>query len=533
MIAGTFGKSKWEQIRTAAGRLGGPIDQMGGRGYRVVWNGEKNLGEMGPVLNYAVDYEVLRARSWQLYLESEVAKMIIGRTKTWTIGPGLKLQSEPIRTLLKERGINIDKNFSKILEARWTAWAGSSWSDYSKQQNLNLLASEAFKNALVGGDFVVVLRYRKGYLSIQIVDGAHIQTPPDKMIQEVFGTVNIDGERVVSGIHLSKSNEHLGYWVRKDKPGMEFEYVPCYGKRSGMRMAYMVYGDRYRIDNHRGLPIISVVAQTIKVMERYKEATIGSAEERSKIAFSINHKSYSMGDNPLQNDMAKAFNRDIGDNVPSDSFGNDLANRIAATTGRQAFNMPLGAELAVLDSKTELYFNDFYKMNICVIASASGIPPEVLLSKYDSNYSSSRGALKDWENSLNIGRTNFGFQFYGPILEAFMDLEIMEGELQAPGYLEAWHRNDYMTLEAYRKCRWVGPSIPHIDPLKEVQAERLKLGVTGANMPLTTGEQATENINGGDFDSNMEQFAEELNESKSLGIKPDPIEAKPAKPAKP
>lgn len=531
-IAGSYGHSKWQV--EAASRLGGPVwaSPFQSGGYRTIWNGEKNVGEMGPPKVFVIDYDVLRTRSWQLYMESDVAKMIIGKYCTWGIGTGLKFQSEPVKRILQSAGLKVDKEFSKTIEAYWSTWAESRYSDYSRQQNLNMLAGEAYKNILAGGDVLVLLRYRKGNLSVQLIDGAHVKTPPDKIMFELFGQEMANGERVINGIHMSPRNEHLGYYVKKDSIStLDYEYIPVYGKKSGMRMAYMVYGERYRIDNHRGMPLLSVVAETIKKLERYKEATVASAEERAKIAYTINHKSYSSGENPMQKDLLNAFNLDGNPAaMPYDDLGNQLADRIKVTTNKEAWNMPVGAELDVLDSKNELHFNDFYTLNLAICCSATGIAPEVAMAKFGSNYSASRGAIKDWEHNLKVNRYKFAVQFYGPIIESWMDLAVMSGTIQAPGYMEAWYKDNYLILEAYRSCRWVGPPVPHIDPMKEVQAERLKLGLTGASLPLTTAEQATENLDGGDYDENSEQFSEELKESKALGIKPDPAELKP-KPA--
>jgi hypothetical protein len=52
-----------------------------------------------------------------------------------------------------------------------------------------------------------------------------------------------------------------------------------------------------------------------------------------------------------------------------------------------------------------------------------------------------------------------------------------------------------------------------------VNAERLKLGAAAKDMPLTTLEAATEALNGGDSEHNLNQFADELEQAKSLGIK--------------
>ena len=60
--------------------------------------------------------------------------------------------------------------------------------------------------------------------------------------------------------------------------------------------------------------------------------------------------------------------------------------------------------------------------------------------------------------------------------------------------------------------------------MKEVAAERAKLGPTLANAPLTTVENATEALNGGDSRSNIKKAGKELEEVEKAGLK---IEEKP------
>jgi hypothetical protein len=60
------------------------------------------------------------------------------------------------------------------------------------------------------------------------------------------------------------------------------------------------------------------------------------------------------------------------------------------------YNMPRDSELKEVQSKNELYFKDFYTVNVDLVCSSINMPPEVAMSKYNSNYSASRAALKDW-----------------------------------------------------------------------------------------------------------------------------------------
>ncbi len=492
--------------------------------FTISYDGEKNLGEIGPIIDYKPNYEALRLRSWQSYYESEIAQTVINKFKTWIIGSGLKLQADPVKVVLKSEKIEIDsEEFNKTVEARFRVFSNSKCCHYGEMQNLHFAASEALLNSIVGGDVLVVLRYIDGEVKYQLIDGAHVVSPLN--MTEFNTTAKKGGNKIRNGIEISPKGQHVAYYVRK--PGILFdvERIPARGDEYNQVMAYMVYGLKYRMDTHRGVPLIAVVMETIKKLERYKEATVGSAEERQKIAFSIEHTRDSTGENPLAKNLAKIYDIDKNNrqDVPVTIEGKKLADIVAASTNKQAWNMPIGSSLKMLESKNELYFKDFYSVNIDLICAAVGIPPEVAQSKYDSNFSSARAAIKDWENTINVNRKYFSEQFYQPFYNLWLLTEILKNKVQAPGYLKAFAGKDNMTIGAYQSARWLGVGVPHIDPLKEVKAEREKLGALGVNLPLTTLEAATESLNGGESDSNMHQFSEELKLSEELDlVAPEP-----------
>jgi capsid protein len=492
------------------------------------YDGEKNLGEIGPIIDYTLDHEALRLRSWQSFLESEISQTVLGKFTTWVIGSGLKLQAEPVNTVLNSEKITPPgEEFNELVEARFSVYAKSTCIDYSGMQNLHLKAEETFLNAIIGGDVLVILRYVNKQLKIQLVDGCHVQTP--MTTSDYFNDARKIGNTIKHGIELSPSGEHVAFFVRK-AGSFQYEKIQAKGKASGLTMAFLVYGSKYRLDNHRGMPLIARVLETLKKLERYKEATVGSAEERQKIAYAIVHKEFSSGEGLYGNMAAKAF--DVGNaanQLPIDVNGTQLANNVAASTNKQTFNMPVGADMKILESKNELFFKDFYTVNIGLVCAALGIPPEVALSKYDSNFSASRAALKDWEHTINVNRSKFSFQFYQKIYNAWLEIEILKNKVQAPGFLIAKTQGNDYVINAYRNARFIGANVPHIDPLKEVEAERLKLGVTGASIPLTTVEKATEALNGGESDSNLKQYAKELDQSKKLKVVLDPVVVAPPK----
>jgi len=491
------------------------------------FNGEKNLGELGAIRNYVPDYEALRQRSWQSYTENDLTKIILNKYKTWVVGKGLKLQSEPEKDVLASEGIDINvEDFSRAVESRFAVFAESTYSDYNNMRNLNFLAAQVLINAKLGGDVLVILRYGKNNcVNVQLVDGGHVISP--KFGNEWFPQVLENGNRILNGIEYdSQTNEHIAYHVRK--PGYTFETQRVAAKTPDGKLttAFLVYGSYHRIDNGRGVPILISVLETLKKMERYKEATLGNAEERAKIVYQIVHKAFSDGESPLTAQLAKAHDYDNirNDQLPVSQEGKQLANTVAATTGKETYNMPLGAEMKSVDSKNELFFKDFYMTNTYIVCACLGVPPDVALSMYNENYSASRAAIKDWEHTLNVDRYDFGCQFMKPVYKFWLHTEILAGKIKATGYLQAFAKNNWMVLEAYIRARYAGASVPHIDPLKEVLAQRLKLGLTADAIPLTNVETATEELGGGDSKANIKQYAEELKNSISLGVKiPEPL----------
>jgi capsid protein len=497
------------------------LGSMGYNGtYRTLFthnfNGEKNFGEIGPIKSYRVDYQLLSLRSWQSYLESEITQTIVNRFRTWVIGKGLKLQADPAEYVLNADGIKLDlQSFSKLVESKFQVYKKSRLSDYSGMKTLDKLAGSAFVNSIVGGDLLVILRYIDGFVKIQLVDGCHVQSP-------IYGNIASpaileNGNRIIDGVEINPKGEHVRYYVRTD----DLNIVPIEAKEpGGLQVAFLVYGGEYRLNNVRGLPLISVCLETLKKLERYKEATVASAEERQKIAFSIEHNENSTGENPMAKQVARALDVDGASDLPKDSSGKELADQVAATTNKMAFNMPIGSQLKMLESKNELYFKDFYNVNIDIVCAALQIPPNVAMSKYDANFSASRAALKDWEHTLNVKRDHFSSEFYQPIYNFWLEIQILENKINAPGYLAARSKNNSEIVEAFRCARFVGASVPHIDPEKEVNAERLKLGASAEHLPLTTMEAATEALSNGEYDTNIDQFARETDRANKLGVKP-------------
>lgn len=485
-----------------------------GNSYVVRYDGEKNLGEVGPVVEYDLDMEALRARSYKSFLDSEVTQTVLKSFARWIVGKGLKLQAEPVMEVLNDEGIDFNKAaFNKSVKSRFALFSKSKSAHIGGQFSLNRLAYDAFINSKIGGDVLVILRVKNRRVKVELVDGSHVCTPWSSL-----GSY----DKVRNGVEYNKDGTVKGYWIKKFENGTHTGFQFIQAEVAGRKMAYLVSGLRYRLDDNRAVPLIVAVIETIAKMERYKEATVGSAEEIAKIAYQVVHQNYSTGENPMAGALAKAFDADAnqnGDGISVDEAGRQLADQVMSTTNKQAYNNPIGAKIeAMTAGNKELYFKDFYTVNIMLVCATLGIPMEIALQKYDSNFSASRAALKDWESNMAVERSWFSEDFYGPIYALWLDIQVIEGKVKAPGYIKALNEADLDVLEAYRNSRFIGIGVPHIDPKKEVDAVRAKLGELGAHLPLTSLESAVEELNEGDSNENLAQFATELQEGDKLGV---------------
>ena len=486
----------------------------------LYFDGEKTPFELGTPKELILDYYSLRARSWQAYIESDVVQNAIKKYCLWIVGPGLKLQSQPNEFILEKNGINIKNgDFVNDVENQFRLFANSKHSTYSGMQNFHSIAAEALKNALLAGDVLCINRFDGDFVTIDIIDGHNVQTPAD---HELITAAKNRGNEIIDGVEIDKKGTHVAFYVINDL--FKYERILARGSKTGRLNAWLFYGLKHKIQDVRGMSLLTAVLETAAKMDRYKDATIGAAEENAKIPYEIRHNQFSDGENPMLDQVVQSFKKGKGIAPETTSYQDcetgDFATKITQSTGKTTYNLPLGASLHRHSGSSDLHFKDFFGINIDIVYATIGIPPEVALDKFGGSFSSARAGLKSWEYKMTTDRTILcKDQFYKPFFDFWLDVNVLQNNITAPGYLEALAKKLFMILEAYRNARFIGATVPHIDPLKEVNAERKKLGKLFDNIPLTTGEQAAESLNTGDFNEIIKKAENEKEMAKSF----DPV----------
>lgn len=476
-----------------------------------VWDGEKTAGELGAVINTTPDYLKLRLRAYDLNLKTDIVKIITGKFFKWVVGTGLKLQAQPNDKVLKMYGIDEDfTDFNNNVESLFTVWADSKLSDYHKRDSLHLKAADAFKTAFLGGDCLCILRVGDDGPNVQIIDGQQIETPLDEELKE-------EGNIIINGIELNSKGEHVAFWVVKQNKDSEIshERVKAYNS-NGNLVAWMIYGDKARIDHHRGIPYISSILEKISKLDRYIEASVTKAEQTANVVYAFKHNSQSTGENILATSLTSIDDTDTDSEETIFEKNGRTANELKQTTSGIVMNLTPDSDLISLSSPSETQFNEFFRAVFTSLCAAVDIPEEVALQKYEQNYSSSRAAINGWEFIVDIYRTNMLIKkFYEPVYRFFVEYYIVTDVIKSNGFLKLKSKKQKLGLEAFFSARFIGKKMPHIDPLKEVKAVKSMV-----DAHLISREQGSELLGIGDWRSNISKISEEndIMEEKGIGL---------------
>lgn len=476
------------------------------------WDGEKTLGELGAVINNIPDYGRLRLRSYDAYATKDIVKIIASKHFYWTIGPGLKLQCEPNRSVLEAEGItDFDfAKFQKVVENRFMVYANSKECDFLKEKNLHELGLDFYKGKFIGGDCLCIIRYDEKGPNAQFISGDHIKTPP--LDSKYYTDAENSNNRIEHGIEIDSRGKHIAYYVNVNPKSKElldeYERIPAYGAKTGKRLAWIISGDKICPDHIRSVPAISQSLEKINKLDQYIEASVLKAREAANIVYTVIHDKDSTGESPTEKMAAQRRGVPVIDVPDNKALADGLANRITETTSGQAYNLTPGSKLESFSTDIGTNFNEFYSPVFDTISAGMDIPPEVAMQKYSSNYSASRAAINSFGYIVSINRSTFANQFYIPFYKLWLEHQILTNKIEAEGYVE--NIDNFMIIESYAQCRFIGKNMPHIDPLKEIKAVREMLGIDDKT-PLISREQATELLNMGQWDENFMKSLEEAN----------------------
>ncbi len=454
-----------------------------------IFDGGKFPGGFGPTQIQYVDYWTIRARSAQLFNENLYAKGIIRRLVTNIINTGLMPEASPDEAIIgvPEDSLN---EWSDNVEVRFGLWGQNpKVCDWKQKSTWGAIQRKAYLEALVEGDILVVLRVSKttGLPAIQLVPGRSVRTPllSDMTLRR--------GHTVEHGVELDSQKRQVAYWVQQED--LSYKRIPAFGVKTKRRMAWLVYGTENRLDEVRGQPLLSVVLQSLKEIDRYRDSTQRKALINSLYTMFIKKTENKMGSLPVQGGAIRR-----GTVTTSEDGEPRKLNVASQMPGVILDELQVGEEPELLGGQgTDLNFPGFEEAIIQAISWSVELPPEIATLSFSNNYSASQAAINELKITINLKWGDFGESFCTPIYIEYMLSETLRGKINAPSLLKAWRDpNAYDVFGAWTSVDWYGSIKPSTDMVKQTKGSEslVKNGwsTNAREARVTTGTKFSKNL---------------------------------------
>ena len=482
-------------------------------GYSYGYNdGGKYFGGFGETKILVNDYWTLRARSAQLFKENLYARGLIRRLVTNEINTGLTPEVIPNERIL---GLEEDSlgDWSELVEDRFALWADSAkLCDSTRQSDFGKLQRIVRMESLIVGDILVVLRIdsRTGLPRVQLISGENV-------VQPIGANFTLSaGFRIEHGVELNQFNQQVAYHVRGIDGKMK--RISAFGVQSKRRVAWLVYGTDKRLDEVRGEPLLSIILQSLKEIDRYRDATQRKAAVNAVLAMFIKKTENRIGTKPITNGAVRKGSIEAT-TIDGVSRKYNIANQIP---GLVIEELQVGEEPTAFGNQgTDTAFADFEAAMLRAIAWANQIPPEILQLSFSSNYSASQAAINEFKNYLNPVRSEFGVQFCKPIYQEWLVSEVLRQRIAAPGLLEARiDPQQYDIFAAWIVTEWSGAIKPSTDVRKQAQGYELMVGAG-----WMTNDRASKELTGTKFSRNIRTIKRENAAKIAAGVSLQPVDA--------
>ena len=422
-------------------------------------DGAKFAGGFGITKLLVADYWTLRARSAQLFETNLYARGIIRRLVTNVVNVGLQLEATPEEDIL---GLEEDAlaEWSETTENRFQLWCDSpKLCDQAELKTFGALQAEAYREALIEGDVLVLLRQdqRTGLPRLQLMKGSSVRTPWDPK--------DVTPNEIKHGVEIDPSGRHVAFYVTQ-KDG-SYKRVPAYGEKSGRRLAWLLYACDKRTDDVRGKPLLSLILQSLQEVDRYRDSTQRKAAVLSMIAGFISKDEAKFGSRSISSAATRK-----GAEIQQTADGDRIVRTSEHLPGMFLEELQVGEtpHAFKVEGTTE-GFGLFEEAIIQAVAWALEIPPEILTLSFNSNYSASQAALNEFKMLLNMVRTLLGDGLCKPIYIEWLIAEVTSRRAKADGLLEAWRNPSlYDKFAAWTTCDWSGQIKPAVDLTKLVGA---------------------------------------------------------------
>ena len=455
---------------------------------------------------------LLRIRARDLYAGGGLARSGINALRTNVVGIGIQPKPKIDGAVLHMSDEEC-REWERLTLQEFRLFAENNMCDAERQKNFYALQKLAFLSMLVSGDAFAIFGMKENkrtpyQTTIRLLEADRICTPDSSGgSSETKETGN--GGQIIDGVEIDGDGTVLRYHVASRHPLSEGSYgsltwtpIEALGKDTGYPNILHITSWE-RPEQRRGVPFVAAQIEQIKQLDRYITSELAANIVASMLAVFLESAT-----DDGQGSIEDAVNED--EKVSDDELDVELKPGLV-------FDLPPGKKVKEINPiRNNSSFDGFVSAMETIIGSSMEIPKEVLIKMYNSNYTAARGALLDFWKTVTTYRADFVDNFNTPVYEQWLSEAVGIGRIKAPGFFD-----DPAVRQAWCGCMWMGSSMGHVDPLKEVKAAEKRIAIN-----MSTEEQEASEYNGGDWNEIIRQRkAEKAAQSDELPPKND----KPAK----
>lgn len=439
---------------------------------------------------------LLVSHSRQLAISNPAASAAIDRYVGGVVGNGISLSAPESSNLIPPEYLWVQdvvyKRFS--MASQECALDRQGLLDFAQMQTL------AIENMMLSGDIAFVRKPDE--YSWTAVESDRIVSPYymcDKtqpaIVDGIFKLINKEnGNRIVDGVELDFEGRIAALWILKEyieKPWMvsadQIERIPVTDD-NGLPLCLFVYQPK-RPAQYRGVPLLSPVIEQLFLQSAYIQAEGNAAALQSSLyGFITSQKPVDDSTAPVlpnrMNELVAVATNDEEENgdgdEPSETPSFDVAYKgqeayenlyhpkAKPVTSGRFMHLADGEDIKFLQSThPNSNFAAYMSATTELIASAVGLPAEILKLSFNSSYSASRAAIIQAGQKYSQVRTHFIARFVRPVFEVFA-YETLRESVGDDAAL-------YLSKALGSEVIWRAPRLAALDPKVELEAYKLAM----------------------------------------------------------
>lgn len=417
----------------------------------------------------------IRARARDLERNSDVAEAIVGNFERNVVGVGITLQAK-----VKDANGNDDKDLNERIEYLWKKWCKAKNCDITGQQSFAEMLRMAERRSKVDGGILFIKSYAPDRKIPLVLQAREV----DDIDKSIYSLSTPSGNRIINGIELDRYNKPIAYHLKTVTPDGLWE------------------DKTERIEANR----------VISLLNKKRPSQIREISELARTAPRVRDTNEFIEAQSVKERVLACLSVFIKKVIPGNGLGRgsvvDKQSGYTQKTLTPAMITELNAgdEVQVVNpSGQSSNARDFISIQQRLAGSGMGLSYEAVSRDMSQvNYSSARQGFLQDQITYKIDQEYLKEHLCSEVYIEFLISAWLAGELDIPDF--------WQNQEKYMEHDWIAPGWSWIDPLKEVNANKIA---------VATGQTTLAEIcasNGKDWREIMKQRSKEQQYAQELGL---------------